>query len=168
MDLDDLRAWFARQGLEPPQIVRSAPGVLEGHQLTFNYYSRARQAGAANVESARGHRVHGLILWVGARTLKGLDHKEGAPHRYERRRVNTTLAGGGLVQSWLYSVTPAYRSADFVAPSAHYLGILTRAAEQHAFPEAYCRWLRNISTEQTDSEEGPSLIRAAPDGKSGP
>jgi gamma-glutamylcyclotransferase (GGCT)/AIG2-like uncharacterized protein YtfP len=168
MDLDDLRGWFSHQRLEPPQIVRSAVGVLEDHELTFNYYSRARQGGAANVEPARGREVYGLILWVDALTLAGLDVKEGAPHRYERRRVNTTCAGGGLVRAWLYSVTPAYRSTHFVAPGARYLGLLTRAAEQHAFPEAYRRRLRNIGTTQTDSEEGPSLIQAALDGISGP
>jgi len=89
MDLDDLRAWFARQGLEPPQISRSVVGMLEAHELVFNYYSHARRAGAANVEPARGREVYGLILWVDALTLAGLDNKEGAPHRYHRRQVTT-------------------------------------------------------------------------------
>lgn len=167
MDREDLRAWFARQGLTPPRITRSVVGVLDDHQLVFNYYSRARRAGAANVEPARGRQVYGLLLWVDGRTLKGLDDKEGAPHRYQRRLLNATAAGGPPVQSWLYSVTRAYRSNEFVPPSPQYLGLLTRAAERHAFPEAYRRWLASLTTRSAASEEGPSLIRAAPAGISG-
>ena len=167
MDLDDLRAWFAREGLPPPQIARSVVGVLEDHQLVFNYYSRARRAGAANVEPARGREVYGLILWVDAPTLAALDRKEGAPHRYQRRRMTTTSACGSSVPSWLYSVTPAHRSNDFVPPSPQYLGLLTRAAERHAFPAAYRRWLMNIGTQPTDSDLGPSLLRTSPRGASG-
>jgi gamma-glutamylcyclotransferase (GGCT)/AIG2-like uncharacterized protein YtfP len=168
MDLEDLRVWFARQGLEPPRISRSVVGVLEDHELVFNYYSRARRAGAANVEPARGREVYGLILWVDALTLAGLDQKEGAPHRYQRRRASTTSVGGSLVQSWLYSVTPAHRSRELVPPSAEYLRLLTAAAERHAFPEAYRRRLASVTPQQTAREEGPSLLRAAPNGVSGP
>jgi hypothetical protein len=168
MDLEDLGAWFARQGLAPPRITRSVVGVLEDHELVFNYYSRARGAGAANVEPARGREVYGLLLSVDALTLAGLDLKEGAPHRYQRRRASITSAGGSLVPSWLYSVTPAYRAPELVPPSAEYLRLLTGAAERHAFPEAYRRWLTSITTQQTAREEGPSLLRAAPSGISGP
>lgn len=168
MDLDDLRAWFARQGLEPPRVERTAVGLLEDHELVFNYYSRARRAGAANVEPARGQAVYGLILWVDGPTLDGLDLKEGAPHRYQRRRVGTATPDGSPVQSWLYSVTPAHRSDAFVAPSPQYLDLLTRAAERHAFPEVYRRSLASITTQSTASEEGRRLIRAASSGISGP
>lgn len=168
MDLEDLRGWFARQGFTPPRITRSVPGVLDDHQLVFNYYSRARRAGAANVEPARGREVYGLLLWVDALTLAGLDHKEGAPHRYQRGLATTTSADGSLVQSWLYSVTPAYRSEEVIPPSAQYLGLLTGAAARHAFPEAYRGWLANITPQQAAPEEGPSLLRAASNGISGP
>lgn len=149
MDLDDLGGWFARQGREPPRIVHSAVGLLADHQLSFNYYSRARRAGAANVEVARGRAVHGLLLWVDAPTLAGLDAKEGAPHRYQRRRVTTMSADGALVRSWLYTVTSEYRADDFVPPSPEYLALLARAAERHSFPDAYRRWLASITTQNT-------------------
>lgn len=156
MDRHDLQAWFARQGLDPPRIERSAVGLLEDHELVFNYYSRARGAGAANVQPARGHAVYGLLLWVDARTFEGLDHKEGAPHRYQRRLVASACPDGSPVQSWLYSVTPAYRSDAFVAPSPQYLDLLTRAAERHAFPEVYRRFLASITTRRATVEKGPT------------
>jgi hypothetical protein len=33
----------------------------------------------------------------------------------------------------------------FVAPSAHYLGLIQRAAREHGFPEAYRHWLDGVS-----------------------
>lgn len=153
MDPDDLQGWFVRHQLSPPGIHDCRLARLIGHQLVFNYYSRARRGGAANVEPAVGQEVYGLVLWVDTATLVALDRKEGAPQRYARQPVATTFPDGSVTRSWLYSVTPAYRSQGFIPPSPEYLALLTRAAERHAFPDAYRHRLTGIATSSLRASE---------------
>lgn len=145
MDRTDLERWFGRRRLAPPLIDRCEPAELPHHRLEFNYHSDARGAGAANVTPRRGGRVHGVVLWVDAATLAGLDRKEGHPHRYRRAKVDTVVGGGELVAAWLYRVTPEFVQARFVPPTADYLGIMIRAARWHGLPEDYVGWLEGIT-----------------------
>jgi gamma-glutamylcyclotransferase (GGCT)/AIG2-like uncharacterized protein YtfP len=145
MDRADLEQWFARRERKPPVIHRCERAALPNHRLLFNYHSESRGAGAANVAPRAGEQAHGVVLWVDADTLSGLDRKEGHPHRYRRARVDTVIVSGDTVRAWLYRVTPDFTQPHFVPPSAHYLGVMLRAGRYHGLPEDYLAWLARMA-----------------------
>lgn len=148
MDVDDLYRFLEERGHPGPRVERVELAYLSGWRLVWNYHSRARQGGAANVEPADAGELPGLALQVDAPTLAGIDLKEGHPHRYRRgpKRVPVRLHGGGRERAWLYVVLPEFRRSAFVPPRRAYLDLLIGAAERHAFPAWYLDELRGTHT----------------------
>ncbi len=138
MDLDDLRAFLAARGING-RIARAEPALLPGFRLAWNYFSRARAGGAANVEPAPDRELPGLALRVDAPALAGIDLKEGHPQRYRRgpKRVAVRLRSGDVERAWLYVVEPAFRQDKTVLPTRAYLALLIGAARRHGFPRWY-------------------------------
>ncbi len=148
MDVADLRRWLVDRGHDQPRVERVEVAVVPGYQLVWNYHSRARRGGAANVEPAAGRELPGLALQVDAPTLAGIDLKEGHPHRYRRgpKRVPLELESGERLRAWLYVVLPGFTESSFIAPRRAYLELVLGAAERHAFPDWYLDELRATPT----------------------
>jgi hypothetical protein len=144
MDLDDLRRWFAEHERAWAEPERVEAGVLTEHRLTWNYYSRARESGAANVELAAGAVLPGVAMVVGADFLCGLDAKEGHPSRYRRSQRRVELTTGVVVESWVYAVEPAHVRPTHTPPSPAYLRLMLRAAQRHGFSEHYVAELQAL------------------------
>lgn len=147
MDLEDLRRFFDAHAC-PGHVERALPATLRGHRLVWNYFSRARGGGAANVEPAPGAELPGLVLWVDAAALAGIDLKEGHPTRYRRgpKRVAVELASGALERAWLYVVLPQFRQERTVPPTRSYLSLMIAAAERHGLPAWHVEALRATDT----------------------
>ncbi len=136
MHLADLTNWFvSREHRLELQAAEAA--VLYEHRLVWNYYSRARRGGAANVELAGGASVWGAALLVSFSSLHGFDRKEGHPHVYRRRLLPVQLASGRWVGAWTYFVTPRFRQPHFVAPTPHYHSLVVHGARHFSLPEHY-------------------------------
>lgn len=148
MHLWDLGQWLRGRGF-PDRVAESHAAVLEGHRLVWNYYSRSRRGGAANVEPSTGNHVHGVLLGVSSETLAGIDAKEGHPNVYSRgvqpRRTRRASCGTPVL-AWVYEVQPHWRQSRQVRPSCHYRRLMLEGAQAHGLPAAYLVALRALST----------------------
>lgn len=144
MDLDDLARWAGEKGFSSPRVLGHQLALLEGYERVWNYRSKARQGGAANVQPAKGARVYGLALEVDEATLALMDAKEGHPTRYSRGSAPVPVLlvdERRLVSAWLYQVTEAHLCADVIWPQRHYLDLIVSAARRYGFPAAALRAL---------------------------
>ena len=145
MHLDDLHRWFAASNLPPGRILQAQAGTLIGYRLVWNYYSKVRGGGAANVEPAEND-LPGVLLELDQAALRALDRKEGHPSRYRRARADAVLAGGGRVLAQVYVAEPAHRQKRYVAPTRHYLSLLLEGARNFALPSEHIRSLEMLET----------------------
>lgn len=147
MNLADLRAWFVRKLNFEPHITRVERATLPGYRLVWNYFSKSREAGAANVERADAN-LPGVALQVNASTLRGIDKKEGHPDVYSRgdHPVPMYLADGNGIEAWLYVALPSVCKATPQWPSRDYLDLLIRAAEEHGLPDEHIARLKATPT----------------------
>ncbi len=148
MHTEDLRRWFAAAGHATPCLGTPQPGLLVGYELVWNYHSKARAGGAANVEPTPGAKVAGVVFHVNQETLDGFDAKEGHPHRYRREEQPRLiqLLDGGEVAAWVYRVTARHRQAGPVWPRSEYLSLLVSSAEEFALPRWYIERLQATPT----------------------
>lgn len=136
LDLDDLARWLAEKGypVERPPITAAR---LPGWRLVWNYDSPTRRGGAANVEpieaGAPPQDLPGAVLHVSPALLAAIDHKEGHPERYRRRRL-TVYGAAGPLRAWVYVVTPPWRAARVIAPRRVYLDTVLRGARALGLP----------------------------------
>ena len=137
MDTKDLARWALENGRPKPRICADTVGELRGYRRIWNYWSEARQGGAANVRIAPGESVWGILLSVDSTTLETVDLKEGHPQRYTRAPREIPVwcpALGRTVYAWLYTVTMAYERPTPILPTSDYLELMIRAAEGHGLP----------------------------------
>lgn len=148
MAVEDLRSWLAAHGYSPDGIARIEAATLPGYRLVWNYYSVSRGGGAANVEPCAGRNLPGLALLVDAKTLAGIDQKEGHPNYYRRgssQRV-VRLKSGEDISAWVYVAVPERCSARPGPPRRAYLALLRKAAREHALPDWYIAELEATPT----------------------
>lgn len=136
MHLQDVARWFEGVGAKP-NIARCERAELREHRLVFDYYSKTRRGGAANITRCKGSRVWGAALSVDASTLASFDVKEGHPHLYRRWRGWVRAYASGWVQAWVYQVGARHTRRAFMAPSAHYRSLLVGGAAALQLPAYY-------------------------------
>lgn len=147
MDLTDFARWCRERRRPAGRIERALPARIEGYRLVWNYHSRARGGGAANVEPLEGAGLYGVALAVCPTALAAIDAKEGHPGRYVRERVGATLLDSAdRVRAWLYVVAPEHCRPTRVAPTPDYLRVVIGAARRHGLPEAWIRELEDTPT----------------------
>jgi hypothetical protein len=147
MHLADLRRWLTQHDYPCDGIYDVQPALIEGYELVWNYRSKARSGGAANVQKAPSATLWGLALAVCATTFEGLDAKEGHPHRYHRGahpKATTLIGPERRVESWLYQVLPEFTHPTPQLPRQAYLQLMVDAAEQFAAPPDYMLSLRTL------------------------
>ena len=113
--------------------------ILFGYRLAFNGYSRSRQGGIANLASARGKTVHGVVWEVPNHEVEALDHREGAPHFYERVPVRVRMNGEWVEAETYRLVHPESRE---IAPAPAYARLI----------------LGRVSSTRTIANESKSII----------
>lgn len=122
--------------------------VLEGRRVCWNYYSRKRGGGAANVEQAAGERVFGVAYRVGGRELRLFDCKEDHPTSYRRGEEGEPvllLDSQEEVAAWVYVANAT--SPDPVWPTAEYKAVLLEGARYWGLPPGYIATLEMIPTD---------------------
>ena len=139
MHLADLRRWMDERGFSRGQVLNAEPARILDYQLVWNYFSPARQGGAANVEPAPGQELHGVALEVNGPGLSAIDQKEGHPGRYRRgpKPVEAWTYTGIPRAVWLYRVTPAFLRPAGVPPTPDYLRLLVEGGRQLGVDRAY-------------------------------
>jgi len=137
MDLGDLARWAEEKGYPAPGVLARHLAYLRGYERVWNYRSRARGGGAANVQSAEQGGVWGLALEVDEPTLRLIDRKEGHPGRYSRGDeplLVELVHEGRAVQGWVYQVTDDFLCDEIIPPTRAYLELIVRSAHHHGFP----------------------------------
>ena len=111
---------------------------LPDHRLAFLRRSIRWGAGAADIVSAPGRSVWGVVyelpLGVGE-----LDGKEGAGFAYRRRELEVLLDGRAL-GALAYEVI--HKEPAEVTPTSDYLDLLVTGAVEHGLPGHYVAELR--------------------------
>ncbi len=131
LDTDQMRA-------RCPHSPSRGSGWLEGWRLTFGGEDVGWDGALATVVEDLGARVFVLLYDVPQRDEDTLDSWEGSDlgiYRKLRVRVQTL---DGDVLAWLY-VLDAYEGG---LPSAHYIGLMSDAAEKAGAPDDYVADLR--------------------------
>ena len=144
MDLDDLTKWLeTRPEFAGFEILGWEIATLPGYELVWNYFSKSRDAGAANVQEKKSRNLPGLALRVNEKCFAGIDAKEGHPTFYDRgnKPVPVILADGRKADCWLYIARPERTKSEVIPPTKDYLGLLITAARKHNFPKWYLQEL---------------------------
>lgn len=108
---------------------------LPNHRLAFTRRSIRTGTGVADIVSANGHSVWGVLYRLDDAMLAAIDEKEGNGWAYRRRLVCVRRDGGEVERAHAYSVI-APEPVE-VRPSPEYLHGLLEAARQRGLPDAY-------------------------------
>jgi hypothetical protein len=149
MDMDDLARWAREKDYPEPRVLAHHLALLRGYVRVWNYRSKARKGGAANVQLAEEGAVYGLALEVDDATLELIDRKEGHPGRYSRgdSTVEVSLVHQErVVSAWVYQVTEAFLCSETIAPRREYLDLIIKSARRFGFPEKAIEDLERTTT----------------------
>ncbi len=145
MNSSDLRSWLERNGYDSSLIVALWPAELHGHDYVWNYYSRSRGGGAANLEPKERSVARGVLIEFHENLLKAFDRKEGHPAFYSRgdRRINVTrLEDGQEIPAWIYFAAPNKQDRRDIWPTREYKNIILEAATKMCFPDEHLEKIR--------------------------
>lgn len=153
MHTGDLGSWLTRNGYAAAEIAVFGRAVLPDHELVWNYWSRSRGCGAANVRPRAGCDLPGLVLRVDERGLAALDCKEGNGALYDRGAApqRVVLDTGESVNAWLYVARPDRVRSESCLPSRAYLDLLIAGAREHGLPAAHIKRLRAVLADDVGS-----------------
>ena len=147
MNLADLNRWLESKNRPTDQLFNVLPARLPGYRLAWNYWSKSRQGGAANVEKCPDNEVLGAILEVGPDLLKAIDAKEGHPSRYSREPHPIEcfeLETGSPQLAWVYEVTEKFRCEEDKLPTLSYLESVVEGAKALGLPADYVQKLKSV------------------------
>ena len=145
LNINHLRDFVTRRGVDTEGISDPRPAVLPDHQLRTNYVSSVHQAGACNIERSEGSTVEGLVIQISSAVRNVLRIKEGWPHRYREVFVDV-LAGDRRepVRAITY-VVAADRRLDVDMPvTATYRRLVLEGADAAGLSKAYQEQLRRL------------------------
>ncbi len=115
------------------QLLDAQPGRLENYTLVFNKMVRGGSA-EANIQTARGETVHGVLYRIPESALRILDRSTGVPDHYRRIQLQVTNSEGNLVTAHVYIASKVGKG---LRPAAHYLQTLLQGAGEHGLPADY-------------------------------
>ncbi len=151
MKISDLDADLRGRADGAECIVETLPAFLRGWRLVWNYFSKSRACGAANIEPAADDELPGVVMRLTNVGLKALDRKEG--HRkdistssYRRQVGPIRLKSGETVNAWVYVARPEMVSESPQWPSRAYRQLLIDGAIENDLPEAHIQALKAIRT----------------------
>ena len=126
LDKDDWTKWCEARGKDPSGLEEIGPAWLDEYQLVFDYYSKSRECGAANlVRVASGMAATpGALFKIDEYTLALLDRKEGVkiPGCYQRETVTVYTADGQSHEAVTY--IHIAEEPTFFEPSKHYESLI--------------------------------------------
>ena len=149
MNHPELLEWLDAHGYDSSLILSATPGILEGYDYVWNFYSPSRGGGAVNLERKKNSRVWGLLIEFEDPLLQAFDRREGHPFAYTRghKRVAVTRAPDGeKVFAWLYLANVPANTRRDILPTPEYKGTIVQAARFWGFPEDYVSRLKSWET----------------------
>ena len=145
---------FRAYGVSPEHAGRAA--VLPDHSLLFNKKSTDDRSGKANVTTAAGSEVWGVLYTVPDADLDKLDKGEGG---YRRVRLPIRLTDNTPADAWVY-VARKPNDDSALRPYTWYKRFLVEGAREHALPPDYIDQLERIQAIQDQDQRRDRERRA--------
>jgi cation transport regulator ChaC len=118
-------------------------GSADGFRLKFTRGSEKWGGGVADIVSAVGYRVWGVIFEVPQDMLGKLDEREGVPRgAYKRLQLRVRTSDGKEFDAQAYDVVD--KSAQEIAPSERYFDTLAAGAKAGGLPQHYMRFMSHL------------------------
>ena len=146
MDKNELKEWCKNNNKPFPKWEFIGMASLENYEITFNYYSYSRGAGAANIIEKKGSVVYGLLFKVSDEELEFLRIKEGYPDSYEDIKVNVKSEKITYSSVMAYKVTKNKERDHHEQPLKTYLQLIIQNGKTYGFPEDYLNFLEGFVT----------------------
>lgn len=120
------------------------PGRLKGYRLRFNLEGRPKgRAAPANIESAAGSEVWGVLYRISRRELVWLDHTEVVPGwKYRHLWMEAEDRQGHRLSPAVTYI--ANGAGNDGRPSRRYITLLREGARQHELPDHWVRFLERV------------------------
>ena len=120
-------------------------GRLDGYRLTFTMAGGHRPgvSAPANIVTAPGESVFGVLYRLPLRKFARLDNSEGKQYGYLWTDIED--AEGNRVSAVTYQVT---RAAGEGRPGRSYLNVIREAARQRGLPAQYTAWLERVEARE--------------------
>lgn len=149
MDMDDLLQWCDRNDLHLSEMVLKATAYIDNFRLSFNYYSKERKGGAANIMPGSNSpetnaRTYGLLYEIDNKTREIIRKKEGFPDHYGEIIVCAQTADGITFKAMTYKVQKKREYESHQKPTDYYMNLIISNARKNYFPQDYISFLENI------------------------
>jgi len=147
MDKQNLDNWCKENNKPLVHIFSIQTCILRNFQLRFNYYSKRRDAGAANIMKSQDDCVYGLLLEINKQDMNVIHYKEGVPEFYNEFNIKVELLNKAEVtEVSTFKVTKEKEKSEHVPPKREYIESMIQIAKFYNFPEDYVYYLNNIKT----------------------
>lgn len=151
MDKKDFEQKCKDKGWRKVKFLNTRPAKLEGYRLTFNYYSKCRYGGAANIMEDERGCVYGLISDIEESDLETIRKKEGYSEDckkcyYDEVCVDVEVDEAVVPHVKTYKVAEHRETPNHQPPTKEYLNLIIRNAEKYHFPNEYIKFLNSIPT----------------------
>jgi gamma-glutamylcyclotransferase (GGCT)/AIG2-like uncharacterized protein YtfP len=149
MNRSDLRSWLEGNGYDSSLVADAWPARLDGYDFVWNYHSRRRGGGAANLQENPHSTVWGLLIEFQGSLLKAFDRKESHPYFYDRgsdRVPVIRISDGAEIPAWIYIANPNKDNRTDVWPTREYKRICLEAATELGLPEEHLEKMREWPT----------------------
>lgn len=145
MNLPHLQDWLRRFGVEPEGVSDPQRAALHNYRLRTNYHSTAHDAGACNIEPARGTVVEGVAMRITSDVLRALNIKEGHPHRYIDLEVAIQVEGASApITAVTFVVHPELRLDYDVPVTQRYRDLILVGAQDAGLSPGYQKQLQHV------------------------
>lgn len=139
LDWEDWTKWCQKKGHNPSGLKEIGPAWLDGYYLCFDYYSRGREGGAANLRPLASGRIAtpGALFEISPEALAALDQKEGHPlAKYYQREIVTVHTEDGKQHTALTYIHHA-KEDNFFAPTKEYESLIRNNLERLDLPTKF-------------------------------
>ncbi len=145
MDKDDLDKWCRKKGYTLIEYSNVVPAKLKDVKLAFNYFSKCRGGGVANIMKSKGNAVYGLLVGLKECDKHKIQRKEGCPTYYREIKVNVEIFKGEVIKDVItYKVVEEREQNRQVEPTKDYLQLIIQNAKKYDFPKDYIIFLESF------------------------
>ncbi len=139
LDKEDWTKWCLQRGYRPEGLKEIGPAWIDGYYLDFDYFSKSRGAGAANLRYLFPGRAAtpGALFEIDENTRNALDAKEGHPNPKYYRRIKTTAytSNGESVEAYTY--IHSAKQTEFHQPTAEYENFIRNGLNRLELPTTW-------------------------------
>lgn len=110
--------------------------------MDFNYLSKSRGGGAANIKPAKGEYVEGVLFNLSENDKNTIALKKGAPNYYYE--ISILKDGANIKDVKTYTVCNNKKGSNFVPPTTAYKQIIIEGAKTFGLTEEWIKKLEAI------------------------